>query len=167
MRIISHRGNLSGPNSAFYGENHPSSVRSALMSGYDVEVDIRFMGGKFVLGHDIGEFEVNNDFFYNCRLWVHAKNIEALSKLINNPLINVFYHDKDGFALTSQKFIWTYPDEKFELLDSSIAVMPELVGGWGDVGKCYGVCTDYADDMKKNINFKLVNDEKFHSDFDI
>lgn len=142
MLIISHRGNLSGPNTAYYGENHPSSIRHALWDGYEAEVDVWLIDNKFILGHDKPEFEVDDSFFYNDRLWVHCKNIEALYKLKNNPLINAFFHDQDDCTLTSQGFIWTYP-KNLLITNKSIAVMPELVPDW-DYSKAFGICTDFC-----------------------
>jgi len=141
MIIISHRANTNGPNTAYFGENHPSSIKYVLSLGFNVEIDVRYLNNKFVLGHDKAEYEVGDNFFYNDRMWVHCKNIEALEKLISNPLINAFYHDKDDCVLTSQGFIWTYPDAKNILTSKSIAVMIENVDGW-DLNNCAGVCTD-------------------------
>ena len=50
MKLISHRGNIKEPNPKM--ENSPSYIDIAISSGYDVEIDIRFIDGKFYLGHD-------------------------------------------------------------------------------------------------------------------
>lgn len=145
MLIISHRANISGPNTATNGENHPNSITNVLNLGYNVEVDVRFINNKFYLGHDNPDYEVDEKFLYKPGLWVHAKNIEALQKLIDAPSnINVFYHDIDNCTLTSHRFIWSYPRETVILTSRSIAVMPELVSSW-DLSKCYGVCTDFVE----------------------
>lgn len=141
LLIISHRGNLFGPNTAHYGENHPSSIQHVLWDGYHAEVDVWLIKNKFILGHDKPEFEVDDTFFDNDRLWVHCKNIEALFKLKNNKLINSFFHDKDDCTLTSQGFIWTYP-KNLLITNKSIAVMPELVPEW-DYSNAFGICTDF------------------------
>lgn len=141
LLIISHRGNTDGPNSAYYGENHPSSIKNVLWQKFDCEIDCWFIENKFVLGHDKGEHEITQDFFYNDKLWVHCKNIEALYQLIDNPCVNAFFHDKDDAVLTSKKFIWTYP-KNLHITNRSIAVLPELVEDW-DFSKAHGICTDF------------------------
>lgn len=150
MRFIAHRGNLNGPIPE--RENHPSYIQSAISSGFDVEIDVWYQNEKFILGHDKPDYEVGYQFFYNDRLWVHCKNIEALRKLVTNPLVNAFYHDQDDCVLTSQGFIWTYP-RLLTLTDKSIAVMPERVPEW-DLTGIYAVCSDYVSELKKNISFK-------------
>lgn len=142
LLIISHRGNISGPTTAHYGENHPSSIKHVLWDGYHVEVDVWLVNNKFILGHDKPEYEVDPTFFYNDRLWVHCKNIEALYKLKTNSLVNAFFHNQDDCTLTSQGYIWTFP-KNLPLTDQSIAVMPELVEDW-DITQAFGVCTDFV-----------------------
>lgn len=151
--IISHRANINGKNTAFYGENHPYSVNYALQLGFDVEVDVWFIKDSFYLGHDEPTYLIDSNFFYNDRLWVHAKNIEALYKLRSNPVINLFYHDKDDVTLTNNNFFWTYPNSSLLLTDKSIAVCPERVEGW-NLLRSFGICTDYPDFYNK-INLNL------------
>jgi hypothetical protein len=55
MILISHRGNISGPNPE--QENHPDYIWAAIQAGYDVEVDVWFENGKFMLGHDEPQYE--------------------------------------------------------------------------------------------------------------
>ena len=54
MRLISHRGNLNGPNPE--RENHPDYIQDALWQRYDVEVDVWGIEGEYQmelwLGHD-------------------------------------------------------------------------------------------------------------------
>ena len=162
MLIISHRGNLAGPGTAPHKENHPESVRHALFLGFDVEVDIWLKNGKYYSGHDKPDYEVNSNFFNNYKLWIHAKNIEALHSLRGNPLINLFYHDIDDCVLTSTQKLWVYPHHKNILTNQSIAVMAERVPGWNLEG-CLGVCTDFPTEFKKNRNFH----QTFQSDEEI
>jgi hypothetical protein len=51
MKFISHRGNLSGRNPE--SENSPSYINMALKLGYDVEVDVWYIDGKWYLGHKL------------------------------------------------------------------------------------------------------------------
>ena len=48
--LISHRGNIDGRNVEY--ENNPNYIEAAINLGYDVEIDVWFIDGKFMLGHD-------------------------------------------------------------------------------------------------------------------
>ena len=141
--VISHRGNLDGPNPK--EENHPEYITFAIKSGYHAEIDVRYLNGKFYLGHDNPNYEVHKSFFTSkenwSKLWVHCKNIDALYHLADE--CNCFYHDKDDCVLTSGGYIWTYPNKSNILTSISVAVLPELIPDW-DLSNCHGVCTDYA-----------------------
>lgn len=145
MKIISHRGLIDGPDSSI--ENSPSQILSAIDQGYDVEVDLRIVDSKFYLGHDFAQYKIEENFF-NDKLWIHAKNLEALYWLSNTDLC-YFWHQEDDFTLTSNNYIWTYPGK--EITKKSIIVLPE----WFDPElknlqnlNCYGVCTDYANKIR-------------------
>lgn len=140
---IAHRGNTNGPNPD--KENHPDYIKEALYSGFDVEIDVWVIDGKFILGHDKPQYEVKEEFILNDQLWHHAKNIEAISILNSlkpNYLINCFFHNIDDCTLTSGGWIWTYPGKPI-LCTSAIAVMPEKFPEW-DISKAGGVCTDFT-----------------------
>jgi hypothetical protein len=143
MIIISHRGNLNGPKSAEFGENHPASIDAALIAGFDVEIDLRKEEGKLVLGHDKGEYEIEEEFLFKDGLWIHCKNIQALMHLHQYENLNYFSHNEDDVVLTSKKFLWSYPRESVLLTNYSIAVMVELVPNWKNVDICAGICTDF------------------------
>ncbi len=141
MIYIAHRGNLLGPNPE--KENHPDYIIEAVQQGFDVEVDVWMIDGKFILGHDGPQYEVREEFILNDQFWHHAKNIQAfyrLNRLRPNYLVNCFFHDTDEATLTSGGWLWTYPGK--ELTPDSIAVMPERVPGW-DFSGVYGICTDF------------------------
>ena len=88
--LISHRGNLTGKQPTF--ENNPDYVHKAMMEDYDVEVDVWFKDDKWWLGHDEPKYETTLNFLCQPRMWVHCKNIEALTVLRNYPeLILGFY----------------------------------------------------------------------------
>jgi hypothetical protein len=139
MIFIAHRGNIVGANPVM--ENHPSYIKYALQLGFDVEIDVWFIDGKFGLGHDKPQYEVGPEFFHNSKFWLHCKNIEALEKMVTHPVVNAFFHDQDDCTLTSQQYIWTYPKAKLPLTERSIAVMPERVN-WAGLENCFGICTD-------------------------
>lgn len=157
MKLISHRGNIDGR--IPLRENEPSYVDLAILSGYDVEVDIRQdSNGIFFLGHDESQYEVTYEWLTQRAnvLWIHCKNIEALGWFNKQTLTNstqfilssfrYFWHEEDDYTLTSCGKIWTYPNKK--LYPNSICVMPKK-GFEGDISVCYGVCSDYVKDYKK------------------
>ena len=153
MKIISHRGNLFGPQTAKYGENHPSSILEAIRLGFNVEIDVWCIEGKLSLGHDKGEYVIDSRFLENDKLWIHAKNFYALYNLIHDSEKDVFYHNNEDYVLTSKKHIWTYPNSKLELSYLSVAVLPELVKDWKGLDNCHGICTDYPEKHRADIGY--------------
>lgn len=138
MIYIAHRGILDGPSEKL--ENHPDQIKKALDLGFDCEIDVWFLNDRWYLGHDEPQYSIAVDFLINNRLWVHCKNIEALSMC---PNINRFWHQNDDYTLTWSNYIWTYPGKK--LCNRSICVMPEwdLAPGVIPCGEYAGVCSDY------------------------
>jgi len=63
MIYIAHRGNTQGPNPD--KENHPDYLRDAVRKGYDVELDVWLINGKYILGHDAPQYEVPDYFLEN------------------------------------------------------------------------------------------------------
>ena len=82
MILISHRGNIDGPNPKM--ENKPEYVQKALDLGYDVEIDVWLIDGNFFLGHDEPQYKIERSFLQNKKLWCHAKNIEAFYRMIDD-----------------------------------------------------------------------------------
>lgn len=154
--LIAHRGNLKGPNPKL--ENKPSYIISALNKGYDVEIDAWYYDEKWWLGHDNPQYKISIKWIEDKKsnLWVHCKNLGALELFVktdtrvgvNSP--NYFWHQNDDYTLTSHGFIWTYPNKKLSVSDNTICVLPEL-GYYGDLKKCYGICTDYVLEYEKRI----------------
>jgi len=143
MILISHRGNINGPNPE--RENSPDYILEAVRQGYNVEVDFWFMEGKFRLGHDDPEYNIPLSLLedYGTKLWIHCKNAEALLKLKEiDPIgahLNYFWHQEDDFTITSRGYIWTFPGKS--LSSNSIAVLPETVPTQ-DLSNCLGICSD-------------------------
>lgn len=141
MKIISHRGNIHGPDPEH--ENEPSYIISASRL-YDVEIDVWVINDEIYLGHDEPQYKISKEFLlcgeYKHKLWCHAKNLEALNMLLSLNMI-CFWHQEDDRVLTSNNYIWTYPGK--ELCNISIAVMPERCKEW-NIDKCYAICTDYC-----------------------
>lgn len=136
MKIISHRGNLNGPNSIT--ENSVLAISAALDKGFDVEIDVWFKSGKWYLGHDKPTYSVDESFLENKKLWCHAKNLDALNLMLKNNKIHCFWHQNDDFTLTSKNYIWTYPDK--DTRDNSIIV---LIKKQKIPKKTFGICTDF------------------------
>ena len=148
MILIAHRGLINGPDSVF--ENSPKAIKLAFSKGYHCEIDVRYIEGRWFLGHDEPTYEVDYEFLRQPNLWIHAKNLDALYVLgAEQHRLNFFWHQEDDFTLTSQGYIWTYPGK--ELTSNSIQVMPE----WEDKSlkninsTCFGICSDYVERIKK------------------
>lgn len=135
MLLISHRGNLSGPNKNL--ENNPEHILTVIKK-YNVEIDLWCKNGKLFLGHDEPRYQINDTFFID-GMWVHCKNIEAV-QYIKNTSANWFWHENDKLTLTSHKYVWCYPGI---YLNSGITVE---FGYNSNLPKdILGVCTDYPE----------------------
>lgn len=147
MKFIAHRGNINGRNVS--EENKPEYIKKAIESGYEAEVDVWYVRKNFYLGHDKPVYKVHYQFFYNSKLWVHAKNIEALEKL--HYVNNCFFHDKDKATLTSKNKIWVYPGEP--LVEGCVTLLFGTTTDYSmrKIRKCFAVCTDDILYWKKKI----------------
>jgi hypothetical protein len=141
LNLIAHRGLIKGPSKTL--ENQPHNLRATLEQGYDCEIDLWVFDNRLYLGHDGPQFNVTQAFIENPKFWIHAKNLEAFYWLTDTQL-TYFWHENDKFTLTSNGYIWSYPEQ--DLTNKSIRLMPE----WADPGLttvkenvCYGVCSDY------------------------
>jgi hypothetical protein len=141
MILISHRGNIDGPNDKM--ENNPDYVISALKAGFEVEIDFWRIKNFFYLGHDYPQFLIKENFLYKKKLWIHAKNLEGLVYL-NKTNYNYFWHENDSFTITSKGYIWTYPGK--ELSKYAICVLPERFK-WKKT-QCIGICSDFIENYK-------------------
>ena len=138
MILISHRGNITGPNKEM--ENKPEYIEKTLKMDYDVEVDVWCFGdGGYWLGHDKPQYYVDESFLRNKKLWCHAKNIQGLYSMLEDS-IHCFFHQEDDVTLTSKGYMWTYPGKN--LTKNSIAVLPEKVRKLSP-DSVAGVCSDY------------------------
>jgi len=148
MKLIAHRGLTQGPDVNL--ENLPGQILSSLQAGYDCEIDVSYIDGKWMLGHDTPDFEVPFEFLQQPGLWIHAKNLKALYQLSKTNLV-YFWHQEDEFTLTSNGYIWTYPGRI--LTDKSIMLLPE----WNNPRlenldlNCYAICSDYVDKLKEIV----------------
>jgi len=144
MILISHRGNIDCiiPER----ENTPIYIDKAILSGYDVEMDVRLIDGKLFLGHDTPDYEVSLEWLLERKihLWVHTKNFAALNYLINKEL-RTFYHQKENHTIINNcNLIWSH--ELSEANEKSI--IPLL--SQEDITKrpipqnVYGICSDFV-----------------------
>lgn len=154
--VISHRGNLTGPNSV--DENNPNAIDDAIALGLQVEIDVRYVEdtNTFVLGHDYPEYDIPIGWLNERRLnlWVHCKNIEAIKVLRNNNSnLNYFYHDLDECTLTSHGFPWIHPNSL--PFSGGIFVLPELSDSYAPTVmsdfELAGVCTDFPYRYLQNV----------------
>ena len=137
MKLIAHRGNLNGPRPD--KENSPEYLLRAVDNGYDCEVDVWVLDDDIWLGHDHPDYIVTKEFINNPAFWNHAKNLKALYYMLDNN-IRCFWHEGDERTLTSDGFIWTYPDK--EVTDKSIICLINNTDPIPD--NCYGICSDWV-----------------------
>jgi len=133
MKLISHRGNILGKSEY---ENHPNYVKAALEQGYDCEIDIWYENNKLWLGHDEPVHDISIEFLRNHKLWCHAKNLNALHKMLEND-VHCFWHQSDDFTLTSKQIIITYPIK--ELTEKSVCIDLNAEKKYDNI---YGICSD-------------------------
>jgi hypothetical protein len=147
MKLISHRGNLEGPNPE--QENHPDYIWKAIQAGYEVEIDVWWVDNKFKLGHDKPQYDFPFGLIENHygKLWIHCKNMNALSQLneldSSGSKLNYFSHENDLGVLTSRGYIWST-----HLYDRGILVMPEVFNKEPNENT-FGICSDYIKNYKK------------------
>lgn len=139
MLKIAHRGNTNGPSPR---ENQESYLLEALAAGFDIEFDLWRIKDRLWLGHSGPQYLTSEEFLISVghASWIHCKNIQALAFLSTTfPQLNFFWHQEDDFTLTSQGYIWTYPEK--ELTNKSVAVAlnmdPKLDG------TPFAICADY------------------------
>ena len=71
MILISHRGNITGPNQSL--ENSPYYIDKAIVAGFDVEIDVWVVEDQIMLGHDFPQFKVDLEWLKMRveNLWLH------------------------------------------------------------------------------------------------
>jgi len=166
VRIISHRGNLIGPDSE--RENTIEAIEKALSLGYDVEIDIWYVAGSYWLGHDKPErkFDLNKLYEW-CKkrnIYLHCKDHYSLLMYLKdkaNMISNVypFFHQEDPCILLRDDIVWVHREcvGGFQSMpEKCIAVLPKcknLVDIANDLvlTKFFGVCTDYPEDVRNSL----------------
>jgi hypothetical protein len=141
MKLIAHRGLFEGPDNT--KENLPEQINLAIEQGFDVEIDVWVLDNEIYLGHDGPTYRVDLSFLQRPGVWAHAKNLQALELLLDHR-VHCFWHEDDERTLTSQGYIWTYPDKgvcaksvivvldkDLELADKNVhAVCGDYVSAW-------------------------------------
>lgn len=148
MKIISHRGNLEGPNPLL--ENSIDYIENAISEGFEVEIDLWVEDDVCYLGHDDPQYSVTMEWLrkYKDVLWIHCKNREALEKMCSSVIeFHYFWHETDRYTLTSKGFglvlVGQFP------FKNSVIVMPEKISlyspphGQEYIKDSYGIITDY------------------------
>lgn len=145
MLIISHRGNVSGPNPS--RENSPSFIDEAISNNFIVEVDLWIGTDTVKLGHDFADYDISLGWLMDRRenIIIHAKNLSAVQYLYRKDL-HWFYHNNEPVVLTSKGWMWCYPGN---YLADGITVQfgkPDL-----NIPKIHGICTDYPLEFRSKV----------------
>lgn len=133
--IISHRGNLQGPQP--WLENKPEYVESAHTAIGEVEIDVWWHEGAFWLGHDAPQFPIKLSWLSQPWLWCHAKNTDAMERLLAHNL-HCFWHQDDLLTITSKGIPWCRPGV---YLPGGVTVLDSHDFPKRNV---LGYCSDYA-----------------------
>lgn len=145
MKIISHRGNVR--NKLVADENKPSYIDGAIKSGYDVEVDIRYVDDNFYLGHDTPDYKVNEKWILDrsSHLLFHCKDIRSTEEIMSRSWnLHYFSHLTDPYVLTSHGYIWV-DNISLDLNDKCIIPLLSMENIRSYNTKIiYAVCTDYV-----------------------
>ena len=143
MIVISHRGNIHGPNPAH--ENTMSQILECINKNIQVEIDVWRINQSLMLGHDEPQYQLPLAFLldYKDMLWIHCKNLDAFEYLTDFAQFNVFWHQNDDCTLTTKGSIWTYPNKP--VTAKSVIVCQDV-----EQTKKYfshqirGICTDFV-----------------------
>lgn len=140
IKLIAHRGNINGRQPD--RENHPDYIHDAVLAGFDVEVDLWKIGEQLFLGHDKPRHEVDFAFLLRKadRLWIHAKDLQALELVGLDPRFNAFCHVNDPRTLTTKGQVWTRSSE--EDYDAN-CILLRLEYSAMEQPDCFGVCTNF------------------------
>lgn len=149
MILISHRGNISGPDPVT--ENTEKQIELAMSLGFHVEVDVWKISGLLMLGHDAPLHQTTLKFLQNENIWAHAKNLEALDYLLRND-VHCFWHENDERTLTSRGVIWTYPNKRVTENSVIVCLDKELNLLTNNL---LGVCGDYVVPWKTTYSHLL------------
>ncbi len=143
MIYISHRGNINGRIPEM--ENSPEYIDDTIKQGYHVEIDVRLQGGSLFLGHDKPQYEISKNWIMDRKhnLWIHTKNFEAMSYLINYRHITAFYHEKENHVLvTNTDVFWSHNLNEATAKSVIPLLSMDDINKW-ERKEVYGICSDY------------------------
>jgi len=169
-RIISHRGNLTGPGSQCERER----VEAALASGYDVEIDVRSVDDSLWVGHDEPLYTLPQEWLadpISSRMWFHAKDEAAMWSLRNFRVRTFMQEDDPPMALVSPgppewwSHGWWHPKKNvtmfdvfddlrnFIILDVADHPQPvvESVLAYELEKRPLAICTDWCEEWKRYL----------------
>lgn len=146
MILISHRGNTDSIQPE--RENTKQYIIEAFYKGFDVEIDVWKINESLYLGHDKPEHKVDIDWLDTNRrfLWVHTKNFEALSYLLEYSRLRLFYHQKEQHTIiaNSEGVIWSHNIQEADR-NSIIPLLSEReLLSYDKSKKVYGICSDFV-----------------------
>lgn len=144
MILISHRGNLEGPDPL--KENSPDYIDQAINKNFHAEIDLHKIGNDLYLGHDYPQYKIKKKFLDDRKhkLLIHAKNFEA-AKMLQKTEYHFLFHFNDKYTLTSKGYFWIHDlelkiDKKYP---SIIPLMSKDLLHSFDFKKAKGICSDY------------------------
>lgn len=145
MKIISHRGNLTGPDPST--ENTLRQFEIAISKGFEVEIDVwKIVEGTVWIGHDHGDSVMPKSFLEDnsSKIWVHAKSLQAVESLRFMHGINWFWHENDRMTITSKGYMWCYPGT---YIDGGVSVVTQK--DFQTDHDILGICTDFPENFKR------------------
>ncbi len=138
---------MQGPNLGL--ENTTDYIIDAIYKNFEVEVDVWLYKNKWYLGHDEPTTPTDLNFlnkFYK-KLWIHCKNLEALSFFIEHKSkYNYFWHETDRYTITSWNYMWCYPNVETTQQSIIVAFGKETY----ENKICLGICSDYIIEIKNH-----------------
>jgi hypothetical protein len=145
MLLISHRGNID--KICLKRENSQSYIDEAIDKNYYVEIDLRIIDNKLMLGHDYGQYETDLQWLLirKNKLFIHCKNIEALKFCIDNKLICFYHTIENHVSVINTNLLWTHNLDEI----TDISIIPLLSSQdltFLDLNKnikVAGVCSDF------------------------
>lgn len=151
MKLIAHRGNLDGPHPIT--ENNIIALEHAISQGYDVECDVWYRNGRYVLNHDDPGACIDHQYLRETSIewlrrpevWAHAKTRETCD-ILTEEGVNVFYledGDASDWTWTSKGHFWLGPKNE-KAVKNCVLCMPEY-SKWRikDFNVAYAICSDY------------------------
>lgn len=158
MVLISHRGNINGPNPEF--ENSPEYINAAITCGYNVEIDlwgIKCDNNKIILslGHDDPNYNINIQWLYerSRKLFIHAKNFLAVSFLMANKQkdflgLRFFFHEKERYSLIANtSLVWCHDMSEVNNFSIVPLISRQDISLWENK-PVFGICSDYVEKLK-------------------